>query len=74
MGLKKLLMGGALIAGGSFAMFEYLIMDSTIYAGLDDVDAAFIAYITMYGKNYVRLEEYQRRRAYFQNSIYRVGN
>ena len=55
MGIKKMLLGGALIVGGSFTMFEYLIMDSTIYAELDDVDSAFIAYITMYGKNYVTL-------------------
>jgi len=65
MGIKKMLLGGALIVGGSFTMFEYLIMDSTIYAELDDVDSAFIAYITMYGKNYVTLQEYQKRKAYF---------
>ena len=55
---KKLMLGGALLSGGSVLMFEYLIMDGTIYAQLDDTDAAFIAFITMYGKNYKTLDEY----------------
>jgi len=65
MGFKKIMLGGALLAGGAVTMFEYLIMDSTVYSQLDDGDAAFIAYVTMYGKSYVTLEEYQRRKAYF---------
>ena len=55
-------------------MFEYLIMDDTIYQGLDDTDAAFIAYVTMHGKNYKTLDEYQKRKGYFSNSLNLVGN
>jgi hypothetical protein len=74
MGFKKMMLGGALIAGGSFTMFEYLIMDNTIYQQLDDADSAFIAYITMYGKNYVTLEEYKKRKAHFTNSLSVISN
>ena len=63
--LKKVLLGGGLLAGGSVLMFEYLILDTTIYAELDDTDAAFIAYITMHGKNYKTLDEYKMRKGYF---------
>jgi hypothetical protein len=74
MGFKRWMLGGALIAGGSITMFEYLILDNTVYQQLDDTDSAFIAYITMYDKNYVTLEEYKKRKAYFQNSINLIGN
>ena len=56
--LKKIMLGTALLSGGSVLMFEYSIMDDTIYAELDDTDAAFIAYVTMHGKNYRTLDEY----------------
>ena len=72
--LKKIMLGTALLSGGSVLMFEYLIMDDTIYQGLDDTDAAFIAYVTMHGKNYKTLDEYQKRKGYFSNSLNLVGN
>ena len=72
--LKKVMLGGALLAGGSVLMFEYLILDKTIFSELDDSDAAFIAYVTMHGKNYKTLDEYQKRKGYFENSLNLIGN
>lgn len=55
-------------------MFQYLILDDTIFRELDDTDAAFIAYVTMHGKNYKTIEEYTKRKGYFMNSINLVAN
>lgn len=65
MGWKKYAIGGTLLAGGSLGMFEYLILDKTVLNGLDDQDAAYIAFLTLYGKSYPNLEEYKKRKQYF---------
>ena len=66
---KKMAMSAALIGAGAFTMFEYLILDKTVFSELDDSDSAFIGFITLYGKNYLTLEEYKTRKALFDKNI-----
>jgi len=66
---KKMAMSAALIGAGAFTMFEYLILDKTVLSELDDSDAAFIGFITLYGKNYLTLAEYKQRKALFDKNI-----
>ena len=70
---KKMAMSAALIGGGCFTMFEYLIMDKTIYSQLDDSDAAFIGFITMYGKSYLTLDEYRKRKVLFEQNVNKIS-
>jgi hypothetical protein len=71
---KKMALGGALVGAGAFTMFEYLILDKTVFSELDDSDAAFIGYITMFNKNYLTLDEYKKRKALFSKSVKLVTN
>jgi hypothetical protein len=71
---RKIALGGALIGAGAFTMFEYLIMDKTVFSELDDSDAAFIGYITMFSKNYLTLEEYKKRKAIFDMNVKLITN
>ena len=50
MGWKKVVIGGALLTAGFFIMFEMLIMDQTVLKNLDERDAAFVSYLTLYNK------------------------
>lgn len=65
MGWKKYAIGGTLLAMGSVGMFEYLILDKTVLQGLDEQDAAYVAYLALHGKSYPNLEEYRKRKSYF---------
>lgn len=62
MGWKKVVIGGALLTAGFFTMFEMLIMDETNLKGLDETDAAFVAYLTLYNKQYLSIDDYKFRK------------
>ena len=65
MGWKKAVIGGALIGAGFYQMFDMLMMDKGVFNALDDTDAAFVAYLTLFNKPYNTLEEYRLRKAFF---------
>jgi hypothetical protein len=71
---RKIALSGALIGAGCITMFEYLIMDKTVFSELDDSDAAFIGYITMFGKNYLTIEEYRKRKSIFDKNVQLIAN
>ena len=62
---KRIVIGGGLLAAGSFEMFNMLIMNKEAFSTLDETDAAYVAYLTMYEKSYTRIEEYRARKANF---------
>ena len=69
MGWKKVVIGGALISAGFYKMFDMLLMDKAVYESLDESDAAFVAYLTLFNKPYETLQEYQYRKSYFKKTL-----
>lgn len=69
---KKIVIGGTLLASGSFTMFDLLMMNKEVYDSLDEADAAYVGYLTMYGKSYKNIEEYRERKAYFMESMNQI--
>ena len=46
-----------------------LILDKDTLNSLDEVDAAFVAYLTLYNKPYDTLEEYNYRKSWFAKTV-----
>ena len=57
-----------------FAMFDMLVLDETVLKGLDEKDAAFVAYLTLYNKQYLTLEDYRFRKRWFTQSVDVIGD
>ena len=69
MGWKKIVIGGALISVGFYKMYDMLILDKDTLGGLDEEDAAFVAYLTLFNKPYHTIEEYNYRKLQFTKTV-----
>lgn len=55
-------------------MFEMLIMNGDNFSKLDEKDAAYVAYLTMYEKTYKTIDEYRAGKENFLASLDVIQN